>query len=59
MGGIEFMNGLEHTDHLWVKLGKNFFGFPEDIYVCSVYVTPETSTHNTSRDNVYMAPSTN
>jgi len=51
MDGIEFINNLEHIDHLWVKLDKNFFGFPKDVYVCSVYVTPESSTLNTSRNN--------
>ena len=31
MSGIELINGLEHTDRLWVKLNKNFVGFPKDI----------------------------
>ena len=51
--GIEFINSPEHTDRLWVKLDKCFFGFQKDIYICSVYVTPESSTHNSSRDNVW------
>ena len=52
MNGIEFINGLEHTERLWVKLSKNFFGFPEDIYVCSVYVTPERQ-HITHQQTMY------
>ena len=29
---------------MWCKLSKNYFRFQEDLYVCVVYIPPESST---------------
>ena len=54
--GIEFLNSACYNfseDRLWIKLSAIYFGFVKDLYVCLVYVTPETSTHQFSRNSVW------
>ena len=40
-------------DRPWVKLCANFFGFDRDLFRCLAYVSPETSSHPASTDNVW------
>ena len=53
--GIQEVNGIvKNDDRLWLKLSSNFFGFPCDLYLCLVYITPATSTHSSARDNIWQ-----
>ena len=45
-----YKNGVElykiHKDSIiWFKLDKDKFGFPSDVFLVSIYITPESSTH--------------
>jgi len=40
-------------DRLWIKLSANYFGFDKDLYMCLIYITPETSTHQSSRNSLW------
>jgi exonuclease III len=40
-------------DRLWLKLDANFFGLYEDLFLCLAYVSPESSCHPASRDNLW------
>ena len=40
-------------DCAWVKLCASFFGFDKDLFLCLAYVSPETSSHSASRDNIW------
>ncbi|CAC5416804.1 EIF3D [Mytilus coruscus] len=44
--------GTSSENRLWVKLGKNFFGFLEDVYMCAVYVPPISSVYS---ENDFMS----
>ena len=33
------------TEYIWLKLSRNFFGFPNDIYICFIYIPPANSTY--------------
>ena len=35
-------------DRIWIKLHASFFGFNQDVFLCLVYISPETSTHQNS-----------
>lgn len=45
--GIKF---LKHktNDYIWLKLCKQFFGLPEDLYLCFLYNPPANSTYSQS-----------
>ena len=52
--GIEHIPGLKWSeDRLWIKLNAEFFGLDKDMYLCLAYVSPETSCHLASRDNLW------
>ena len=38
-------NGSFSENRMWIRLDKSFFGFQNDIYLCTVYIPPMTSTH--------------
>ena len=40
--GITFLK-YSHSEFLWIKLCKNFFGVKDDIYICSLYISPAGS----------------
>ena len=48
----------EHTDIQWIKLNKHFFRLQNDLFLATVYISPENSPENvldyctTSLDNV-------
>ena len=52
MDGIEFINGLEHTDRLWVKLVKNFLVF-QKIYMFVWFMLPLNLQHVTHQETMY------
>ena len=35
------------------QIVDDYFGFDKDLHTCLVYVTPETSTHQSSRNSVW------
>ncbi|CAG2204204.1 unnamed protein product [Mytilus edulis] len=37
-----------HTDILWIKIDHNFFKLDKDIYIATVYMSPESSSTNTT-----------
>ena len=49
--GVKIFPGKDDK-FLWWKLDRNFFGLPDDIFVCSVYLPPNTSS-------TYLADNTN
>ena len=42
--GIKSLNS-SHEEFLWWKLDKNFFKLDDDIYVCSMYLPPQSSSY--------------
>ena len=34
-------------------MDANYFSFEKDLYLCLVYISPETSTHQSSRNNIW------
>ena len=40
-------------DRLWLKLDAVFFGLDKDVYLCLAYISPESSCHPASRDNLW------
>ena len=38
---------------MWLKLDADFFGFDKDVFLCLAYISPESSCHPTSRDNLW------
>ena len=40
-------------DRLWLKLDADFFGLDEDVFLCLAYISPESSCHPASRDNLW------
>ena len=54
--GIEILNPKCNNfseDRLWIKLCANYFSFEKDLYLCLVYISPETSTHQSSGNNIW------
>ena len=56
----DIMEGIERAecdqksnDRLWLKLSSTFFGLENDTFVCLCYISPETSTHQSSRNNIW------
>ncbi|CAC5367693.1 unnamed protein product [Mytilus coruscus] len=37
-----------HPDILWIKLDRSFFKFDKDVYIATVYISPENSSVNVS-----------
>ncbi len=50
--GVTFLKP-SHTEFMWLKLSKTFFGFDCDIYICSVYISPSNSSFSRDRDNIF------
>lgn len=48
-GGITKLNN-NHSDIQWLKLDKTFFGLTHDLYMCIIYIRPETSPGNSDVD---------
>ena len=54
MEGITPMNNLsQSTDRIWLKLDAAFFGYNKDLFLCFAYISPESSCHTSSRDNLW------
>ena len=52
--GIVHLSGIKTSeDRIWFKLNSLFFGFPKDLYLCFVYISPAESTHLASRENLW------
>ena len=54
----EGMSPIDHLspqeDRIWLRLNVAFFGFPRDVLICFAYVTPESSCHQSSRNNLWI-----
>ena len=57
----ELSEGISPIDHLspqedriWLRLNAAFFGFSRDVLICFAYVTPESSCHQSSRNNLWI-----
>jgi exonuclease III len=50
--GIKFLP-ISNSEFMWFKLNKLFFGLPEDLYICIVYVSPLTSAYSQRRDDIF------
>ena len=48
-GGLAKLDN-KHSDMLWFKLDKYFFGLERDLYMCVIYMTPETSSRDSDLD---------
>ena len=40
---------MSNENFLWCKLDKHFFNFEEDLYVCSIYIPPNTHSSREKR----------
>ena len=41
---IKLQDDISCENFLWCKLSRNYFGLNEDLYLCVVYIPPESST---------------
>ena len=48
-GGISKIS-TSHSDIMWLKLDRSYFGLDQDIYMCMAYIIPETSPHRDDFD---------
>ena len=39
-------NSKSHSDILWIKMDRTFFKLNKDIYVATIYISPEHSSSN-------------
>ena len=52
MKGVKFLKPT-HSEFMWFKLNKQFFGLDNDIYICSVYISPSGSSYSQRRDDIF------
>ena len=50
--GVKFL-ALKHSELLWFKLCKTFFGFKTDLYICSLNISPASSGYSQHRDDIF------
>ena len=50
--GVSFLP-ITNSEYMWLKLNKTFFGIPQDIYLCSVYISPQGSSFSHQRDDIF------
>lgn len=50
--GVQFIKPT-HSEFMWLKLCKNFFGFHRDVFICNVYVSPANSTYSSRREDIF------
>jgi len=50
--GVTFLKKT-HTEFMWVRLCKQFFGIDNDIFVCVVYISPNSSSFSHERDDIF------
>ncbi len=51
--GIKFIK-QEDPDVIWFKISKAFFtGLERDIFICSVYISPESSPYHKRRSDLF------
>jgi len=50
--GVTFLKST-HSEYMWFKLQKCFFGLDKDIYICNVYISPINSTFTPQRDDIF------
>ena len=52
--GIKILNS-SHEEFLWWKVDKNFFKLEDDIYVCSMYLPPQSSCYQKHKTTDYFS----
>ena len=50
--GVTFLKST-HSEYMWFKLNKRFFGLDKDIYICNVYISPIRSSFSSQRDDIF------
>lgn len=50
--GVTFLKST-HSEYMWFKLNKRFFGLDKDIYICNVYISPIRSSFSPKRDDIF------
>ena len=50
--GVKFL-ASKHSEFLWFKLCKTFFGLKTDLYICSLYISPASSGYSQRRDDIF------
>ena len=48
--GIQLVD-RKHTDMIWIKLKKDFFGLEKDLYLNAVYISPIASSYTKKQDS--------
>ena len=52
--GIQYREGkFKLEDRLWLEFNSEFFGLDKYLFLCFIYITPESSCHVSSRDNIW------
>ena len=44
---------ITHSEYLWIILGKNFFNFVDDLYLCYVYICPSNSSFSGKTEDIF------
>ncbi len=50
--GITFLP-ISNSEFMWFKLKKQFFGLRNDIFICVLYISPQTSAYSKRRDDIF------
>ena len=46
MDGISIIsNNSKSEERIWLKLSAKFFGFDKDVFIYSLYISPQRSSH--------------
>ena len=54
MDGISIVsNNSKSEDRIWLKLSAKVFGFDKDVFICSLYISPQRSSHIASRNDIW------
>ena len=51
--GIKIMESSEGL--VWLRLRGDFFNFTDDLYICAVYIPPQSTTNNLAKRTDYFA----
>ena len=50
--GVKFLPS-KTSEFMWFKLCKSFFGIKRDLYVCSLYVSPSSSSYSQRSEDIF------
>ena len=52
--GIKILEN-SNSDLIWLQLDKNYFNMHEDLYICSLYISPKILLTQTDKMTIYIA----